>query len=72
MAPTDRGGDSSLAEDRILTDTEVRDFERQNLVRALEASDWKVSGPDGAAERLGLKANTLSSRMKALGIERPR
>jgi transcriptional regulator with GAF, ATPase, and Fis domain len=41
-------------------------------VRALEAANWKISGAGGAAERLGLNANTLSSRMKSLGIERPR
>ena len=72
--------DSSLAstpapvvgDDRILTVTELQDLERTNLVRALEASDWKVSGKGGAAQRLGLNANTLSSRMRALGIERPR
>jgi len=55
-----------------LTLTEMRDFERRNMLRALEAVDWKISGAGGAAERLGLNANTLASRMKALGIERPR
>jgi len=57
--------------DRILTSGELRELERNNLVRALEAADWKISGPDGAAERLGVNPNTLGSRMKSLGIRRP-
>jgi PAS domain S-box-containing protein len=59
-------------ERRILSVTELRDLERANLIRALEAASWKVSGPDGAAERLGMNPNTLSSRMKALKVIRPR
>ncbi len=55
----------------ILTTAEMREFERSNLVRALESSGWKVAGDDGAARRLGMPPSTLSSRMKALGIERP-
>ena len=57
---------------RILTATEMQDLERTNLLRALEAACWKVAGKGGAAERLGLNANTLASRMRSLGIERPR
>jgi len=66
-APPARADDA-----RIRTASEMQDFERENLVRALEAAGWKVSGAGGAAELLGLNPNTLSSRMKALGIERPR
>ena len=61
----------TAGEGRVLTDVEMRDLERSNLVRALEEAGWKVSGPQGAAERLGLKPNTLASRMKVLGIRRP-
>ena len=50
---------------------EMRELERANLHRALVEADWKISGADGAAERLGVKPNTLSSRMKALGVRRP-
>jgi len=59
-------------EERVLTAAELRSLERENLLRALRAADWKISGADGAAERLGVNPNTLSSRMKALGIRRPR
>ena len=34
-------------------------------------TDWVIEGPPGAAKILGLHPNTLRSRMKKLGIERP-
>lgn len=54
------------------TAQELRDLERANLLRALESASWRVSGPNGAASLLGLPPSTLASRMKALGIRRPR
>ncbi|KPK58650.1 MAG: Fis family transcriptional regulator, partial [Gemmatimonas sp. SG8_38_2] len=62
---------SPAHEERVLTVTEMQDLERANIVRALEAAKWKISGSGGAAERLGLNPKTLSSRMKSLRIERP-
>jgi transcriptional regulator with GAF, ATPase, and Fis domain len=49
----------------------LKDVEREHIVRVLEECGWKVRGKDGAAERLGLKRSTLQSRMKRLGIQRP-
>ena len=57
---------------RLLTITELNELERQNILLALKLSNWKISGKDGAAERLGLHPSTLSSRIRALGIERSR
>ena len=54
-----------------MTDDEFRVLERQNLTRALEKSNWRISGADGAADLLGLKPSTLSYRMKVLEIEKP-
>jgi transcriptional regulator with GAF, ATPase, and Fis domain len=56
----------------LLTYAELKRLERENVLRALELSGWKVSGEGGAAARLGTKPSTLTSRMKAMGIERPR
>jgi PAS domain S-box-containing protein len=56
----------------IKTMDELQEFERANIIRALEASDWRVSGETGAARLLGMNPSTLTSRMKALGIQRPR
>lgn len=57
---------------RVLSAKEIEDIERQNLIAALEACDWKVAGDNGAAKLLGIKPTTLSSRIKALGIARQR
>ena len=40
--------------DRVLTDAEVRKLEADNIRAALRQANGKVSGPGGAAERLGL------------------
>jgi PAS domain S-box-containing protein len=54
------------------TKHELRELERETLVRALEKAGWRVSGIQGAARALGVPASTLASRMKALSIERPK
>jgi formate hydrogenlyase transcriptional activator len=43
--------------------------ERERILGALRESHGKVSGPNGAAARLGLRRTTLQSRMKKLHIE---
>lgn len=55
----------------ILTAAELLQLERANIAAALEAAGGKVAGPRGAAALLGMKPSTLSSRIKALAIERP-
>jgi len=55
-----------------LTDQEMKQFERDNLRSVLELTGGKIYGPGGAAEYLGVHPATLSSRLKALEIERPR
>jgi PAS domain S-box-containing protein len=50
----------------------LEDVEREHILKVLKDSDWRVRGRGGAAERLGLKPSTLESRMKKLGIERPK
>jgi len=55
-----------------LTEAEMREQQRNNLLAALEAAGWRISGKGGAAQLLGIKPTTLSDRMRSLGIERPR
>ena len=50
----------------------LEEAERNHILKALEHTQWKVSGPNGAAHLLGLKPTTLESRMKKLGIKRQR
>jgi transcriptional regulator with GAF, ATPase, and Fis domain len=42
------------------------------ILRTLKSVHWKVEGPGGAAELLNLHPSTLRSKMRKLGIERPR
>jgi PAS domain S-box-containing protein len=56
---------------RILTEDELTELQRQNILNALRASNWRVSGPNGAAKLLGLKPTTLTDRIKKLDIRRP-
>ncbi len=51
--------------------TTLKESERLLILGALEATGWLVSGPYGAAARLGMKRTTLISRMKKHGILRP-
>jgi len=46
-------------------------MERAHILAALKDSRWIMSGPRGAAQRLGINRSTLQFRMKKLGIERP-
>ena len=44
--------------------------ERQIIIDALKAASGRMSGKDGAAERLGLKRTTLQNKMQRLNITR--
>jgi PAS domain S-box-containing protein len=57
---------------RVHTAKELEALERQNIIAALESANGKIAGANGAAQLLGIKPTTLSSRIKALGIERQR
>jgi transcriptional regulator with GAF, ATPase, and Fis domain len=59
------------AEPGFFTEAELRRLERDNLLSVLDRAHWKIKGPGGAAELLGLKPNTLLARIKAMGLERP-
>jgi transcriptional regulator with GAF, ATPase, and Fis domain len=53
----------------ILTESQMRELEANNIRAALKASKGKIYGDDGAAVKLDMKPTTLSSRIKAFGIE---
>ena len=59
---------ASVGADGVLTLEEV---ERRHIQAVVKLCDGQIAGSEGAAERLGLHANTLRSRMKKLGILRP-
>ncbi len=57
--------------ERVRSPAKLAEAEREHILKALEATRWRVSGPKGAAALLGLKPTTLESRMKKLGLSRP-
>jgi transcriptional regulator with GAF, ATPase, and Fis domain len=44
--------------------------ERQHIIRVLHETGGVLSGPNGAARRLGLKRSTMQSKMQRLKITR--
>jgi len=62
----------SASRPALRTDSDLRELERTNILQALEQCAWKIAGKSGAAHLLGLAPSTLASRMKALGLKRPR
>ena len=50
----------------------LADVEKEHIKGVLDSTAWRIRGVGGAAERLGLKATTLETRMAKLGLQRPR
>jgi formate hydrogenlyase transcriptional activator len=48
----------------------LEDAEREYILKILRETNGTLSGPNGAAERLGVKRTTLQAKMKKLGIGR--
>jgi len=48
----------------------LEETERGHILEALQVCNWVVSGPSGAAARLGMKRSTLQKRIHKLGITR--
>ncbi|HZW80203.1 MAG TPA: sigma 54-interacting transcriptional regulator [Candidatus Deferrimicrobiaceae bacterium] len=51
-------------------DDTLENLQRETIVRVLRETRGVLSGPQGAAARLGMKRTTLQSRMQKLGISR--
>ena len=48
----------------------LEEAEKRHIIGVLDATEWRISGKDGAAEILGMNPKTLASRMQRLGIKR--
>ena len=57
--------------DEILTEKNMRELQKANIMRALKQANWKVSGKGGAAELLDVKPTTLADRIRTHEIKRP-
>jgi formate hydrogenlyase transcriptional activator len=67
---------SELDADRVIAGARdaagtLNEAERRHILATLKATRWVLSGPRGAARRLGINRSTLQFRMKKLGITRP-
>lgn len=49
----------------------LEEIEREYILDVLKATKWKIKGKDSASAILGLHPNTLHSRIKKLGLQRP-
>jgi len=58
------------AEQALQTIEELQEMEKENIIRALAKTNWRVYGEKGAAKLLGIPPTTLSSKMKSLGIKK--
>jgi PAS domain S-box-containing protein len=70
-APAAPSRDVKDPETSLLTERELRELERRNTLLALEMTQWRVSGPNGAAKLLGIKPTTLTDRMKKFELRKP-
>jgi transcriptional regulator with GAF, ATPase, and Fis domain len=69
-AQRDTGPAKATGNATLVTRDELKRREREAILNALKQTNGKVSGPSGAAELLGMKSSTLSSRIVSLGINR--
>jgi len=58
-------------DDEILTEKQIKELQKANLVKALKQTNWRVSGAGGAAELLGVRPTTLADRVRTYKIKRP-
>ena len=70
-SPSDAPTQNESIEGRIYSSEEMIKLEKENILRALKKTRWKISGKNGAAAILQLKPTTLTSKIKALNIQRP-
>ncbi|MFO1065390.1 MAG: sigma 54-interacting transcriptional regulator [Pirellulales bacterium] len=68
-SPAPAQANTSQADERVLTITELRHLEIRNIQTALKRAGGKIYGANGAAALMGMKPTTLTSRIKALGIK---
>jgi DNA-binding NtrC family response regulator len=66
LAPIQQMNEEGPSE--FLTEPEIQRRERANLFFVLQKTGWRIKGPNGAAELLGVKPTTLISRIKKMGL----
>ncbi len=68
-------GDDTVAQEPesayVMTERQIKDLQKANILKALKLAGWRVSGKGGAAELLGVRPTTLADRMRTHKIKRP-
>jgi formate hydrogenlyase transcriptional activator len=63
---------SAILQSNAVLDGALQAHEKKAIEIALEQSQGRVSGPGGAAARLGMRGSTLESRIRRFGIDKYR
>ncbi|HEY1603232.1 MAG TPA: sigma 54-interacting transcriptional regulator [Pirellulales bacterium] len=63
---------TKLGSSAVVTREQLLHLEKESIQDALTTTNGKIYGPRGAAELLGMRPTTLASRLKKLGIAKPR
>ena len=63
--------DQAIPDNSNVSHRTLEEVKREHILATLKATRWALSGPDGAASRLGLNRSTLQFYMKRLEITRP-
>jgi hypothetical protein len=75
IAPTGRqnspGENTESPQSSTLRTPALAEVIRDHILEVLNTTDWRIRGTGGAAEILGLRPNTLDSRIAKMGIRRP-
>lgn len=61
----------AAADGEVIPESQMRRLECENLLAALARTRWQIYGAGGAAELLGVKPSTLSSRIKKMELQKP-
>lgn len=64
-------GETEADTDEVLTEKQIKELQKANLIKALKQTNWRVSGAGGAAELLGVRPTTLADRIRSYKVKRP-
>ncbi|MCG8158987.1 sigma 54-interacting transcriptional regulator [Brenneria goodwinii] len=70
IAASQLNPESSENRHAFIPQSNLKEMERQTIMRVLQETKGVIAGPNGAAARLGLKRTTLIARMRRLDIVR--
>ncbi len=67
---TEVSPNSEMDSNAIFSFEEMKNYEKENIIKALNLTNWKISGKNGAAELLKIPRTTLASKIKKFKIKR--